>query len=86
MQGNSVSVSQLLDMAVQGSPDKEAIYDLTRRLTYGELQEEVNRLASALVSLGIKEGDRVGVSLPNWHETVQLFFCHCENRGHSRSI
>ncbi|MED4601206.1 class I adenylate-forming enzyme family protein [Paenibacillus validus] len=74
MQGNSVSVSQLLDMAVQGSPDKEAIYDLTRRLTYGELQEEVNRLASALVSLGIKEGDRVGVSLPNWHETVQLFF------------
>lgn len=69
-----LSVSQLLEKAAERSPTKEAIYDLARRLTYGELQKEVHQLASALVSLGIREGDRVGVSLPNWHETVELFF------------
>lgn len=69
-----LSVSQLLEKTAERTPAKEAIYDLVRRLTYGELQKEVHQLASALVSLGIKEGDRVGVSLPNWHETVALFF------------
>ncbi|MED4916961.1 class I adenylate-forming enzyme family protein [Geobacillus thermodenitrificans] len=69
-----LSVPQLLERAAAESPSKEAIYDLRRRITYGNLHKEVHRLASALVSLGIKPGDRVGVGLPNWLETVQLFF------------
>ena len=69
-----LSVSQLLEQAAKESPEKEAIYDLTRRMTYGQLLEEVEQLASGLLSLGIGKGDRVGVCLPNWHETVQLFF------------
>ncbi|MED1795751.1 class I adenylate-forming enzyme family protein [Brevibacillus nitrificans] len=69
-----LSVSQLLDRVAAQNPGREAIYDLTRRLTYGELHKEVQQLASALVALGIEEGDRVGVSLPIWHEAVQLFF------------
>src|SRR5262245_48598915 len=36
----------------------------TRALTYRELAREVSRLANALRSLGIAEGDRVGVFLP----------------------
>jgi fatty-acyl-CoA synthase len=69
-----LSVPQLLEKAAKENPHKEAVYDLRRRITYGDLHKEVHRLASALVSLGIKQGDRVGVCLPNWLETVQLFF------------
>ena len=36
----------------------------TRTLTYAELAREVNRLANALRTLGIAEGDRVGIFLP----------------------
>jgi acetyl-CoA synthetase len=35
-----------------------------RRITYGELTAEVNRLANGLKSLGVKKGDRVGIYLP----------------------
>ncbi|WP_193409800.1 acetate--CoA ligase [Myxococcus hansupus] len=35
-----------------------------RVLTYGELSTEVNKLANALKSLGVRKGDRVGIYLP----------------------
>ncbi|MCP3163735.1 acetate--CoA ligase [Myxococcus qinghaiensis] len=35
-----------------------------RRITYGELATQVNRLANGLKSLGVKRGDRVGIYLP----------------------
>jgi acetyl-CoA synthetase len=35
-----------------------------RRITYGELAVEVNRLANGLKSLGVRKGDRVGIYLP----------------------
>ncbi len=35
-----------------------------RKITYGELNKEVNRLANGLKSLGIEKGDRVGIYLP----------------------
>ncbi len=35
-----------------------------RTLTYADLQREVNRCANALLSLGVKTGDRVGIYMP----------------------
>jgi len=35
-----------------------------RKITYNELYEEVNKLASALKKLGVKKGDRVTIYLP----------------------
>ena len=36
----------------------------TRTLTYADLQREVNRCANALMALGVKTGDRVGIYMP----------------------
>jgi len=36
----------------------------TRKLTYADLYREVNRMANALKSLGVKKGDRVSIYLP----------------------
>lgn len=40
------------------------------RLTYGELREQSNRFANALVALGVKPGDRVALLLPQSFATV----------------
>ncbi len=41
-----------------------------RRLSYGELYQQVSRMAQALENAGIREGDRVAAYLPNMPETV----------------
>jgi fatty-acyl-CoA synthase len=69
-----LSVTQLLERAVQDFPQKEVIYDRTRRMCYQELYDEAESLAAGLYQLGIRKGDRVGVSLPNWHEFVVIVF------------
>ena len=42
----------------------------TAAYTYWDLQQEANRLANALVGLGLRKGDRVGIILPQRPETV----------------
>lgn len=67
-------VNDFLDQISPSMLDKEALYDKTRRMTYREIQKEVHQLADALLKAGIKPHDRVGICLPNWHETVLLYF------------
>jgi fatty-acyl-CoA synthase/long-chain acyl-CoA synthetase len=69
-----MSAAQLLEKAARENPGREAVYDGQRRFTYHELDLEAARLAQALSARGIQNGDRVGVSLPNWHETVIIYF------------
>ena len=43
-----LSLQQVLDHAVERQPDKEVIFDGYKRVTYRELQENVEKLASSL--------------------------------------
>lgn len=70
---NQTSIN-LLHSVIQNFGDKEAIYDGERRLTYEELNQESNAIASELIRMGIKEGDHIAVSLPNWHEFIVAIF------------
>jgi fatty-acyl-CoA synthase len=54
-----------LMLHAQVFPDKLAVADPRRRLTYGEFEREVNQVAHALVSLGVGPGARVALMLPN---------------------
>jgi fatty-acyl-CoA synthase len=53
-------------------PDKEAIVEYgdngVRRLSWGELDATVNRLAHALVTRGVRGGSRIAIMLPNGSE------------------
>lgn len=40
-------------------PDKVGIINKQARYTFNEVDERVNRLANALIKLGLKKGDRV---------------------------
>ena len=44
--------------------------EVTRRVTFGELSDDSNRLANALRARGIGAGDRVGIALPQRPETA----------------
>jgi len=50
--------------------EPEPLNERTRTFTYGQLAEEVNKLANVLLKMGIKKGDRVGIYLPVIPEVV----------------
>ena len=59
----------ILSQAATG-PNRLAIKDENRSLTYGELRHEAAQLASGLAERGVVEGDRVALFLPNSIEFV----------------
>ncbi len=56
-----------------------------RNITYAQLYEEVNRLANALKSLGVKRGDRVGIYLPMIPE-LPIAMLACAKMGAVHSV
>jgi acetyl-CoA synthetase len=45
-----------------------------REVTWGELQDDANRVANVLVAHGVQRGDRVAMLLPSTPETAAAFF------------
>jgi long-chain acyl-CoA synthetase len=67
------TVARVLDQALAEDPGREALVTRTRRLTYGQLDEQAHRAAHALRQLGIEPGDRVAACLPNDADVVVAF-------------
>ncbi|CRK61304.1 Acetoacetyl-CoA synthetase / Long-chain-fatty-acid--CoA ligase [Alloactinosynnema sp. L-07] len=61
-----------LDRTVAAHGDREALVDraTNRRWTYGQLAEEVDKVARGLKAKGVGKGDRVGIWSPNCAEWV----------------
>jgi fatty-acyl-CoA synthase len=55
-------------------PDRAAVVDGDRRLSWAELRERVRRLALALQAGGIRDGDRVAFLAPNGTELLEAHF------------
>jgi acyl-CoA synthetase (AMP-forming)/AMP-acid ligase II len=55
-------------------PVKVAARDRFREVTYGELNTRVNRLANGLLSLGVRKGDGVALSVGNRIEHLEIIF------------
>jgi non-ribosomal peptide synthetase component E (peptide arylation enzyme) len=69
-----ITLGDMFDKASDLYPGKEALVDDNSRLTYSQLRDKVDRLAIALIKLGIKSQDRVLLQLPNWSEFVYSYF------------
>src|SRR5438067_7363174 len=67
-------LSRMLEFAALRYPDREAVVDGSKRLTYAQLHERVCRLASSLAKLGVGKGDRVLLTLKNREEFVTAHF------------
>ncbi len=66
------TVGQQLDLTLAEHADREALVSRHQglRFTYAELHAEAERMARALIALGVRAGDRVGIWSPNNAEWV----------------
>jgi len=64
----------LIQTAVREYPDNLAFIGPNRRLTFKQLDANVNRLANALLDLGINKGDRIGILLRNCAAYIETDF------------
>ncbi len=67
----SFAFADLWELVAEQVPAREAVVCGDRRLTYAELDERANRLASHLRAQGIGVGDHVGVYLTNNPEYLE---------------
>ena len=66
-------VADIVEACAARVPDKVAVIEGERRLSYAALVDQVNRLAAALLRMGLKPQDRVVMQLPNSIEFVVTF-------------
>ncbi len=71
-----LTIGQLFDQTVEKFPDNEALVVVHQQIrwTYQELKEKVDTAAKALLAIGLKKGDRVGVWAPNCAEWTIIQF------------
>jgi long-chain acyl-CoA synthetase len=65
---------EILRVTAAEVPDQPATAFLGAQLTYGQIKEQAGKFATALLRLGIRQGDRVGVMLPNCPQYVVATF------------
>ncbi|HEY2981291.1 MAG TPA: long-chain fatty acid--CoA ligase, partial [Anaerolineales bacterium] len=70
----NIPVHHLLRSAVRRFPKRPAILFEGAQLTYRQLNHEANRLANAVLGLGIAKGARVVLLLPNLPQTAVAFY------------
>ncbi len=74
LEASPLVVPDFLRHSAQNHPSQVATVFLGGRLTYRQLQEQVNRFATALAALGVKAGDRVAIMLPNCPQTIISYY------------
>ena len=69
-----MNIKQTLEKTASQIPHKEAIVLGARRITYGELDEASNKVANALLELGMKKGTHVAILMSHSPEWVINYF------------
>ena len=69
-----MNLKAMLEAAAKHYGGKTAIALGDRRLSYAELDEASNKIANALIKIGVSKGDRVAMLLPNSLEFVITYF------------
>lgn len=69
-----MNLGKLLEERTKEYKKNPALIFGGKQISYQQLNENVNKLANGLKSLGIKKGDRVAIMLPNIPEFIYSFF------------
>lgn len=69
-----MNTTEFLSIATAICPDKEAIVFEDKRYTFSQLNERANRVAHALLDLGVQKGDRVAMLQVNTSHCVETYF------------
>jgi long-chain acyl-CoA synthetase len=69
-----LTLPEMLDRTARRFPERTAIIYLGRHISYGRLNEAVNRLAGGLKAAGISRGEKVSLVLPNIPQIVMVYY------------
>jgi long-chain acyl-CoA synthetase len=69
-----MNIGSLFSRHAKYRPDHLAVIFENQRLTYQEFNQGINRLANALLNLGVKKGDKVATILPNCLELLETYW------------
>ena len=69
-----MNISEFLDNAVKEFGGRTAIWFLKHKINYKKFLDTAERLATALVNLGVKKGDVVAIMLPNMPQFMFSFY------------
>ncbi|MEM6567240.1 MAG: long-chain fatty acid--CoA ligase [Planctomycetota bacterium] len=69
-----VPLHRFMQRAAEKYGDRPALAFLNCHFTYAQLAEKVDRCATALRGLGVEQGSRVAIQLPNIPQTVIAFY------------
>jgi len=67
-------VFQFLDQSAQKYPDRACTIFKGAVISYKEMNAISDHIAGALVAMGVKKGDRVGIFMPNTPQFVMAYF------------
>ena len=67
-----MNIAKNLENAAFYFPDRTAVIEGDRKISFIEFSQESNRVASALTGLGVRPGDRVGICRPNSYNLLTI--------------
>lgn len=67
-------VQNLVHIAAATFPHKAATSFFGSEMTFRQIRSQVLRMANALMKLGVKKGDRVGIALPNCPQYLVAYY------------
>ena len=68
------SLADLWDGNAKDYPDREAVVDSTKRMTWAQAKQWYHRVALGFLELGLKKDNTIASQLPNMAETILLMF------------
>ena len=68
------SMFEMLEQVARQYPDYTAFHFMGRPTTYRRLVQQIETCAKALKTIGVREGDRVTIAMPNCPQAIYLFY------------
>ena len=69
-----LTIYQIVRQTAREHPQQVAYEFMNKETTYAQFMERIDRVAKALVALGIKKGDRVTICMPNSPQALDTFY------------
>jgi long-chain acyl-CoA synthetase len=69
-----VNIARNLERSAFYFPDRPAVSEGPSEMTYAQLNDRANRIATALIRMGVKPGDHVGLFAPNSGDWLAFYF------------
>jgi len=69
-----MNIAKNLEQSAFYFPDRPVVSEVSSETSYAQLNERANRVATALIRIGIKPGDHIGLCAPNSSDWIAFYF------------